>query len=115
MRLLRDRRVWIAAGVIALLAGLRVTGLADLLSLETLGRHRDALAGFVAANALAAGAAYAALYTTAVALSLPGAVVLTLAGGLLFGPVLGTALTVGAATLGATLVFLFARRIFGAD
>lgn len=115
MRLLRDRRVWIVAGVVALLGALRAAGLGDLLSLETLSRHRDALAGFVAAHALAAGAAYVAIYTAAVALSLPGAVVLTLTGGLLFGPVLGTALTVTAATLGATLVFLFARRVFGED
>jgi uncharacterized membrane protein YdjX (TVP38/TMEM64 family) len=115
MRLLQDRRVWIAAGVVALLAALRFTGIGDLLSLDTLARHRDSLAGFVAANALGAGAAYVALYTAAVALSLPGAVVLTLTGGFLFGAALGTALTVAAATLGATLVFLFARRVFGED
>jgi uncharacterized membrane protein YdjX (TVP38/TMEM64 family) len=46
---------------------------------------------------------------------MPGAVFLTLSGGFLFGAVLGTALTVGAATVGATLVFLFARRVLGAD
>lgn len=115
MRLLRDRRVWIGLAVVALILALRFTGLGDLLSLETLARHREALAGFVAANALLAAAAYAAIYIAAVAFSVPGAVVLTLAGGLLFGAVAGTALTVAAATIGATLVFLFARRIFGAD
>jgi len=115
MKLLRDRRVWIVLGVVVLLAALRLTGLGDLLSLEALARHREALVGFVAANAALAAAAYAALYVAAVAFSLPGAVVLTLAGGFLFGPVAGTALTVAAATLGASLVFLFARRIFGAD
>jgi uncharacterized membrane protein YdjX (TVP38/TMEM64 family) len=33
----------------------------------------------------------------------------------LFGAVLGTALTVSGATIGATLLFLFAQRVFGAD
>lgn len=115
MRLLRDRRVWIALAVLAVVLALRFTGLGELLSLETLARHRGALAGFVAANAALAAGAYVAVYVAAVALSLPGAVVLTLAGGLLFGAVAGTMLTVVAATIGATLVFLFARRIFGAD
>jgi uncharacterized membrane protein YdjX (TVP38/TMEM64 family) len=115
MGLLRDRRVWIVLGIAAAILALRLTGLADLLSLEALGRHREALAGFVAARLPLAIAAYVALYVAAVALSLPGAVVLTLAGGFLFGAVLGTLLTVLAATAGATLVFLLARRIFGTD
>lgn len=115
MRLLRDRRVWIVLGIVVAILALRLTGLGDLLSLDTLARHQEALAGFVAARLPLAMAAYVAVYVAAVAFSLPGAVVLTLAGGFLFGAVLGTALTVAAATTGATLVFLLARRIFGAD
>ena len=58
--LLRDRRLCIAVGVVAILIMLRATGLSDQLSLETLARHREALAAFVAANLLlAAGAACA--------------------------------------------------------
>lgn len=49
----------------------------------------------------------------AVAFSIPGAVILTLAGGFLFGAVAGTLLAVTGATAGAVLVFLFARAIFG--
>ena len=44
-----------------------------------------------------------------VALSLPGGVVMTLAGGLLFGAWVGTGLTVVGATIGACLLFLAAR------
>jgi len=44
-----------------------------------------------------------------VALSLPGGVVMTLAGGLLFGPWVGTGLTVVGATIGACALFLAAR------
>lgn len=114
-RILRDRRVWIAAGVVGAVVLLRATGAADQLSLATLATHREALAAFVASNLALAAAAYVAFYVVAVAFSLPGAVFITLAGGLLFGAAGGTALTALGATAGATLVFLFARRIFGAD
>jgi uncharacterized membrane protein YdjX (TVP38/TMEM64 family) len=114
-RLLRDRRLWIALGVVAALAGLHVSGLGHWLSLDTLARHREALTGFVAANWALAALAYTTLYVAAVAFSVPGAIFLTLAGGFLFGAAAGTLLTVLGATAGATLVFLLARRIFGTD
>jgi uncharacterized membrane protein YdjX (TVP38/TMEM64 family) len=111
----RDRRLWLALGVVAILIMLRLTGLSNQLSLDTLARHREALAAFVATNLLLAACAYVVLYVVAVALSVPGAVFITLAGGFLFGAILGAALTVIGATIGATLIFLFAQRIFGAD
>jgi len=114
-RLLRDRRIWIVLGLAGLLVALRATGLSEHLSLATLAAHREALGGFVAANLVLAALAYVALYAAAVALSFPGALFLTLAGGFLFGAAGGTALTVAGATLGATLVFLLAQRLFGAD
>lgn len=101
--------------VVAALVALRFTGLGELLSLDTLARHRAALTGFVAQNWLLAAGGFVLAYAAAVALSVPGAVILTLSGGFLFGAVAGTALTVVAATIGAALVFLLARRIFGAD
>jgi uncharacterized membrane protein YdjX (TVP38/TMEM64 family) len=113
MKLLKDRRLWLALGAVALLAALRFTGLGELLSLDTLARHREALLGFVAANLVVAALAYVAVYALAVALSFPGAVILTLTGGFLFGALLGTLLTVTGATIGATGVFLFAKVIFG--
>ncbi len=111
----RDRRLWLALAVVALMVGLRASGAADALSLDTLARHRAVLVGFVTDNVVLAALAYAGIYVAAVAFSLPGAVFLTLAGGFLFGALGGTMLTAISATLGATLVFLFARRIFGAD
>jgi uncharacterized membrane protein YdjX (TVP38/TMEM64 family) len=111
--LLRDRRVWIALAALGAVAALRASGLADALSLETLARHREALARAVAENLALVAAAYVAVYVAAVAFSVPGAVFLTLAGGFLFGAVLGTALAAAGATIGATAVFLFARTLFG--
>ncbi|AVO47238.1 TVP38/TMEM64 family protein [Phreatobacter cathodiphilus] len=113
--LMTDRRVWIALAAVAVLVGLRWSGVADYLSLETLRAHRGTLTAWVAANGVLAAAAFVAVYTAAVAFSVPGAVFLTLSGGFLFGAALGTALTVTAATIGATLVFLLARTLFGAD
>lgn len=109
------KKLFIVLAVVALLLALRFTGLGELLSLDTLARHRAVLTDWVAGNPLMAALAYVAIYTAATAFSLPGALVLTLSGGFLFGAVLGTALTVVGATAGATLVFLFAQRVFGAD
>ncbi len=109
------KKLFIVLAVVALLLALRFTGLGELLSLDTLARHRAVLTDWVAGNPLIAALAYVAIYTAATAFSLPGALVLTLSGGFLFGAVLGTALTVVGATAGATLVFLFAQRVFGAD
>jgi uncharacterized membrane protein YdjX (TVP38/TMEM64 family) len=114
-RLLRDRRLWLVVAALVAFALVRWSGLGGLLSLDTLRTHREALAGWVGANAVVAGLAYVAAYVTAVAFSLPGAVFLTLAGGFLFGAVAGTLLTVTGATIGATLVFVFARAILGAN
>jgi uncharacterized membrane protein YdjX (TVP38/TMEM64 family) len=110
-----DRRVWIAFAAVVVLVGLRWSGVADYLSLETLRTHRGTLTAWVAANGVLAAATFVAVYTAAVAFSVPGAVFLTLSGGFLFGAALGTALTVTAATIGATLVFLLARTLFGAN
>jgi uncharacterized membrane protein YdjX (TVP38/TMEM64 family) len=113
LALLKDRRLWLAAAAAGAFIAFRYSGLGEYLSLETIRTYRQELTGFVADNALFAGAAYVLVYVTAVAFSLPGAVFLTLAGGFLFGAVTGTLLTVLGATIGATLIFLFARVIFG--
>lgn len=113
--LLRDRRLWLALGLVAALAGLRAAGVGDQLSVETLARHRAVLDSLVERNFTIAAMEYLSLYVAVVAFSLPGAAVLTLAGGFLFGALAGTALAVTAATVGATIVFLLARRLFGAD
>ena len=96
-----------------MILGLRFSGLGDLLSLETLRTHRAALTGWVAGNLPLAALGFVLAYTAAVAFSVPGAVILTLSGGFLFGAVLGTLLSVVGATCGAVLVFLFAQAIFG--
>ncbi len=111
--LIKDRRPWLVLAAIVLLVFVRQTGLAEYLSLDTLREHREWLTGWVEKNAVLAAITYVGAYVIAVALSLPGALFLTLAGGFLFGAGLGTLLTVIGATIGATLIFLFAKTIFG--
>jgi pyruvate/2-oxoglutarate dehydrogenase complex dihydrolipoamide dehydrogenase (E3) component/uncharacterized membrane protein YdjX (TVP38/TMEM64 family) len=83
--------------------------LRDLLSVEGLQHSREALSAQVTANPLRAAAVFLAVYVALTAVSFPGATVLTLAGGALFGFWPGVALVALAASLGALLAFLAAR------
>lgn len=99
----------IIAGLVAAFA----LGLDQYLSLEVLARERAALVAFIAEHRTTAVLAYLGVYAVAVALSIPGGLVLTLAGGFLFGVAIGATLAVVGATVGATLLFLAARTSLG--
>jgi uncharacterized membrane protein YdjX (TVP38/TMEM64 family) len=101
-------------GVVVVLAGVAYYALGQSgLSLETLVRHRDAIDAFITEHHVLGVLAYIALYITAVAFSVPGAVFLTVSGGFLFGLVVGASAAVVGATIGATLIFLVARSALG--
>lgn len=85
--------------------------LGRFLSLDALKANRDQLLAFTEANFAVAAALFVVGYTVVVGLSLPGAAIMTLAGGFLFGSLLGTALVNLGATTGATLAFLAARYV----
>ena len=112
-KILSDKRLIMVAGAIVAFALVRWSGLASYLSLDTLKTHREALTAWVEGNMLLAALAYVGVYVLAVSFSMPGAVFLTLSGGFLFGATLGTLLTVTGATIGATIIFLFAKTLFG--
>lgn len=80
-----------------------------LLTLENLQAHQGALAEWVDQNLFVAVVGYAAIYVVVTALSLPGAAIMTLAGGAFFGNLYGLAAVSIASTLGASLAFLVAR------
>jgi uncharacterized membrane protein YdjX (TVP38/TMEM64 family) len=83
------------------------------LSFKTIGLNYEALRGYIGQNLLLALALYMLVYIAAVALSLPGGLVMTLSGGLLFGWQVGAPAAVVAATIGATILFLVAKSSFG--
>jgi uncharacterized membrane protein YdjX (TVP38/TMEM64 family) len=99
--------------VIVVIAVIAYVAFGRGISLEALVRHRAAIDGFVATHRVFALIAYIALYVVTVALSLPGAVFLTVTGGFLFGIVFGTVAAVIGATVGATVIFLIARSALG--
>jgi pyruvate/2-oxoglutarate dehydrogenase complex dihydrolipoamide dehydrogenase (E3) component/uncharacterized membrane protein YdjX (TVP38/TMEM64 family) len=80
-----------------------------LLTLENLQANQGALAQWIDQNLLIAIVGYAAIYVVVTALSLPGATIMTLAGGAFFGNLYGLAAVSIASTLGASLAFLVAR------
>ncbi|MEM6534164.1 MAG: VTT domain-containing protein [Pseudomonadota bacterium] len=88
-------------------------GLFNYLSLETLREQQETLTAFVANNLVLAVAAFIAIYALATLFMLPGALWITIAGGLLFGFVGGSVLTVVGATTGASLLFFAARSSLG--
>jgi len=85
----------------------------DRIGIDLLREHQYALLGFVTSKPVLAGLLFTAIYALVVAASVPGLAVLTMAGGYLFGWVLGAVYTMIAATLASACVFLLARSAFG--
>jgi uncharacterized membrane protein YdjX (TVP38/TMEM64 family) len=83
--------------------------LGQYLSLDSLKANRDNLLSYTEANFGTAVGIFIVLYIIQTGFSLPGGAIMTLAGGFLFGSVLGTLFVNLGATTGATLAFLVAR------
>ena len=109
-------RPWLKVVIAAVFVGGIVTFFAlggqRYLSLDAVKANRDALLVFADRHFVAALLIAFVAYAGAIALSLPGGLVLSLTVGFVFGRWVGTALVVVAATVGATLVFLAARYLF---
>lgn len=90
-----------------------VIGLDEYLTFRALSEHRDRLMAFVEANYLLATLIYMGLYIGVVALSLPGGLLMTVTGGFLFGWIAAGFMTVFAATIGSTLIFMIAATSLG--
>lgn len=82
-------------------------------TLDTLRENREGLNGWVDANPVFAPVLFTLVYAAAVAISFPGASILTVFGGFLFGLSLGVPLIVFAATIGATAIFFAAKGALG--
>lgn len=102
----------LAVLVVAVIA-VFASGANRYLSLDALRNNEDTLRGLIASNLPLALLAFVGVYAAATAVSFPGAVILTLAGGYLFGTWVGGAATVVGATLGAIAVFYVVRTSLG--
>lgn len=110
---LRTRMLWARFFLVAFIAVaigcFFAFELGRFLSLDYLRLQHEALVGRYEANPALALAVFFTVYVVATGLSLPGAVVLTLVGGAVFGLFWGTVIVSFASTAGATVAFLVAR------
>lgn len=107
MRLVR--RFW---PLVLLLAGIAIastSGLTEQIGWASLARNHAALTAWVRSHPAIAPSVYMAVYALVVLLSLPESAVLTVAGGLLFGTLLGGVLAVVGSSVGAIGLFLAIR------
>ena len=109
-----QKKLLILLLLITAIAAIRMTGVHRYLTFENLQTQKDILHGFVDKNYLLAIIIFMLIYSVSVAFSIPGATMLTLAGGLVFGTVLGAIYVNVGATSGAIGVFIFARYLLGA-
>lgn len=105
------RVVIIALFLIAVIAWLMLD-LGQYFSLETLKSEQADIAHIYEENPISVIAAFFLVYVGLTALSFPGAAVLTLAAGAIFGVFIGTLIVSLASTIGATLAFIASRYLF---
>lgn len=106
---MKRNQIILVAAVVVLVALFFAFDLQRYLSLEFLQAQRSVAVEFHQANPWLTSLGFLALYVAITGLSLPGAAILTLAAGAIFGLALGTVIVSFASTIGATLAFLLAR------
>ena len=110
-------RVWVRGALLitfgAAIAAMWLLDIDAQLNMVAFRTHHSNLAAWVEAERAAAAIAYVAFYVTLVLFLIPGPFFATLAGGVLFGPIGGTFLTVLGATGGAVLVFVITKTVAG--
>lgn len=99
--------------VIAIFLALRWSGIGEHLTLDILKSNRNSLEQLVNNHMVFSVLSFILAYVIVVAFSIPGAVIMTLSGGFLFGTLLGAMYVNVGATTGAVLAFLSARYIIG--
>lgn len=103
------QKVLIGCAIVLGIIAFRYFDLGQYLSLEYLKASQAKFQALYLENPVMVVAAYMGIYIAVTALSLPGAAVLTLAGGGLFGLVVGTVAVSFASTIGATLACAVSR------
>ncbi|HJQ61730.1 MAG TPA: FAD-dependent oxidoreductase [Burkholderiales bacterium] len=102
-------RIAVLALILTLIAAFFALDLGRYLTLEFFRSQQAAIQNYVGMQPLQAGALYFLIYVAVTGLSLPGAALMTLVGGAVFGLLWGTLIVSFASSLGATLAFLASR------
>ncbi|MCV6612091.1 MAG: FAD-dependent oxidoreductase [Amphritea sp.] len=103
------KKLSLIALLAVLVSAFFIFDLGSYLNLEYIKTQQDSLQGWVADNRVLAIGAFMLIYIAVTALSLPGAAVMTLVAGAVFGLLTGLILVSFASSIGATLAFLIAR------
>jgi pyruvate/2-oxoglutarate dehydrogenase complex dihydrolipoamide dehydrogenase (E3) component/uncharacterized membrane protein YdjX (TVP38/TMEM64 family) len=106
---MKTRKLMVLLVVATLVAGFFVFDLGQYFTLEFFKSQREAIDGFFQAHPWQTVVVYFLVYVAVTGLSLPGAAVMTLVGGAIFGVLWGTVVVSFASTIGATLAFLVSR------
>ncbi len=107
------KRIALLIIVLGLIIGLQLTGIGSQLTLENLQANAGRLRDFSDSHFLISGIAFILIYIIVTGFSLPGALILTLAGGFLYKTLLAAVFVNIGATTGATLAFIFVRYLAG--
>ncbi len=110
----RNKLIFVAVIIVAIVALILIgrsqdVALFDYLDLQYLKAQQDTIDAYFEAHPLLTASVYFAIYVLVAAFSLPGAAVMTLAGGAIFGLLWGTVIVSFASSIGATLAFLVSR------
>lgn len=107
------KRLWPLLLIAAAIAALFLTGANEYLSLDALRVNEAVLRQAVADNFLLGLAIFVGVYIAVVTTYIPGASILTLTGGFLFGTWIGAGATVAGATIGALGAYALIRTAIG--
>ncbi len=109
---LSHKRIIVALCIVALIVMIRISGLHELLTFDMLRQCRNQLLSITEQNYFLTAGIFIIIYIAVVALSIPGAVILSFAAGFLFGFWGVLYVNIGA-TIGAIIAFLVARYLIG--
>jgi uncharacterized membrane protein YdjX (TVP38/TMEM64 family) len=104
-------KIIIAIVIVGLVAAFKIFNLGDYLTLSYIKESQERFQQLFHEHAIAVVGTYMLIYILVTSLSLPGAAIMTLAGGALFGLVVGTIVVSFASTIGATLACFVSRFI----
>lgn len=107
------KKIVIISVIVILILILRFTEVGTVINLEKLTENRDEIKLWVEKSMLLSIGIYIMAYIIIVSLSIPGASILTITGGFLFGPYWAVLFINIGATMGSAIVFLFARYLIG--
>ena len=106
---MKKSKLLLLIGVAALIAAFFIFDLGRFFNLDYIKSQQAVIANYYQANPVQTGLIFFAVYVAVTALSLPGAAIMTLVAGAIFGLIWGVVIVSFASSIGAMLAFLVAR------